>query len=371
MMSSRCLYAGRAIFYGYQALTNDRIMKTPTKNVAKELAKTSAIYAMDSRQGIAQQKEAVMTHIITQSFNIDDIFCVLKQFIPCLTYDSDLTVDLRVLKEIPVILELYLKYKIDITNIHITGDKFVTKFSFKTQVNPDTLVTIKTKQPEVGDIIDNIFKLKTKTIPLDEKGGMGMFENVTKGTMGLITYDINFNNVQVTNEPITSRTLLEYNIKRLNGISNGLKHDFLDTTPYKPIFNKYRPLLVEALDTYQKNYPKVFLLHDTIQNELWSQIQCDPNYNRSISLLFIKQVEEPEYNPQFDAFHKEFVSLLGDKFYNLDKRGDRQEITRAMLLAYNKQVDPLLLKKLHYLQHEAKISFNSIFLQDLLKTFQT
>lgn len=39
-------------------------------------------------------------------------------------------------------------------------------------------------------------------------------------------------------------------------------------------------------------------LHDTIQSELWSQIQCQPEYNRSVSLLFIKLITDPEYNPK-------------------------------------------------------------------------
>ena len=278
MMSSRCLHAGRAVYFGLQALTNDNVMKTSKQNTHEEIAKGLGKYALDYTQGIPQQKEAFMTHLMVKKFKTEHIYASLKDIIPCLTY-NEMLVDSRVLKEIPVFLELYLKYTEDILNIHLTGDECNAYLGFKKQTNPDLLVTIKTNE-------DNF---KTKVISLDEKGGMGMFDKSTQGSLGLIAHDSHYKNIQVTSKEITGETLIKYNQKRLNGIQDGLKYDKLDIKPYLPIFNKYRPILNEALDKYPTDFPKVITLHDTIQKELWSQIQCHPDYNRSVSLLFIKK----------------------------------------------------------------------------------
>lgn len=45
-----------------------------------------------------------------------------------------------------------------------------------------------------------------------------------QGSLGLITHDSNYRNIQVTTKQINGKTLIKYNQKRLNGIQDGLKY---------------------------------------------------------------------------------------------------------------------------------------------------
>jgi hemerythrin len=191
---------------------------------------------------------------------------------------------------------------------------------------------------------------------------MDMFKHSTRGSIGLLTYDsITNENVQVTNELITPLHF-KYNKERLYGIDFDLKQDHISNRSFDLILNDCMGR-IKDLENLEKSNQNIFDIHRTIQQDLFEHIQRNPTYNRSISFIFTKHVDYscPLEN-KFDNFHKRFVSLLGDKIYNLDQGQDRKDIFRAMLIAYKTEVDPLIIDKLYHLHHIEGITLNTHFL---------
>ena len=108
--------------------------------------------------------------------------------------------------------------------------------------------------------------------------------------------------------------------------------------------------------------------HETYQQFMWDNFQTNPSYPRSISFIFPIVVEYKsvdDQNPQFIKFKDKFIYLLEDRLYDLNKRGDCQETTKALLLAYKDTVDPKIIEKLQHLKN-TNLTFNAKFLEDML-----
>jgi hypothetical protein len=95
--------------------------------------------------------------------------------------------------------------------MYATGDARPATFPHQKQSNQDLWVNVKTKN-SYGDLIDNLIGLKHKVVPQDEKAGSGMFNHSTRGTIGLLNYDSQNNNIQMTSNPINSQDLVDYNL---------------------------------------------------------------------------------------------------------------------------------------------------------------
>jgi hypothetical protein len=59
-----------------------------------------------------------------------------------------------------------------------------------------------------------------------------------------------------------------------------------------------------------RNPQNIIDMHNNNQDCLWSNIQCHPQYNRSISLIFTKHMNYTSpLDSKIEAFHSKFTSL--------------------------------------------------------------
>jgi|SRR3978361_58906 len=355
-MLNRSAYAARAAYHCLKTITSNSVLDDTTKKNKKPLIEEVANLSLDHQKGLPQHKTTLLKHIINDKFPIEDYYHIKKlQEWPQIQFEPNVTIDFRVLNELPVVEEYLHQFNSSVEKLLVTGDSLPGEFSHQKQSNQDFWVTIKT-------IADRSMGLGIKHIPHDEKSGKGMFTHTTRGTLGLITYD---NNTPI---PFTTGNmdLLRYNLDRLDSI-----HATLDPTLQKNtklLFNDFKSRL-NALN--ENDHQKIILLNDEIQNALWNSLHCNPSYSRSISFVFTKNMQYEPLSPSEQAFADKFISLLGDKFYSLDKTGDRRLIFRAMLIAYKETIDPQVISKLEYLQKGIEIGFNIHFLQDMANFIKT
>lgn len=195
----------------------------------------------------------------------------------------------------------------------------------------------------------------------DEKSGMDMFRHSTRGSIGLLSYDENGNNIQTTNNAITSQALVKYNLDKIRMIAAAAKADGVEAY-FTPIINQCLSICFEMQN---KNIDDVFILHKQLQDKLWIEMQCDPEFKRSISFIFIKQIVTNPASLQEQAFSKVFQAhVQEDKLYNLDKKQDFSILYKAMIYA-GKEVDPQFVKKLEYL-HNNGLPLNNNLLSLIL-----
>lgn len=177
--------------------------------------------SLNNKKGIPQHQTALISHMTNHKFDASLIYDEFKK----ITVYEKITVipanvDLRIMKELRV-LDLFQKeFDNDITNIQINSDTIVGNFHKQKQSNPDFFVTLKNtviKGMGLGYTNSTICRQH------DEKGGMAMIENTTRGHLGILYYDTNNNNIQFTSSAISSDRLLKFNKDRLNGIKNVLR----------------------------------------------------------------------------------------------------------------------------------------------------
>jgi hypothetical protein len=293
--------------------------------------------------------------MINHKFYADDFYVPFSTLhdVPKFTWVPDARTDVRVLNEIRVIYEYYQTYHESIVSIEATMDMIPGNFTHQVQTNQDYLIKLFT----FGNV-------KFRHTYQDEKSGMDMFRHSTRGSIGLLTYDSATGaNVQMTRDPITPEKLIEYNSKRLSGITEGLKTDGILNESFNLVLGKCK---TRVQDIDSRNTQSIFDMHNTIQDELWNNVQRHPEYNRSISFIFTKHVDYPSpSDPKYEAFEVHFKSLLQGRLYDLNNKGDCKEIFYAMLKAYKTQVDPKIVEKLEHLHYNAGITLNTRFLQDI------
>lgn len=69
------------------------------------------------------------------------------------------------------------------------------------------------------------------------------------------------------------------------------------------------------------DFNRVKEVYEKTQMLFWTNIQCDLNYNRSVSFVFINQLKNQPLSYHKEAFRNKFMSFLSDRLYNLDKKG--------------------------------------------------
>jgi hypothetical protein len=351
MLSSKSVQVARAAYYCLNSLTNPQVMDKTSKNSQTTLAESLVDLSLDHTKGVVQHKTTILKHISNHRFASDDFYAYYRTYNPKFKWEPNTHTDIRILNELPIIHEYSTKFDYNIDWVLATADSRAASFPHQIQSNQDFWVNVMTK-------VDKSMGLGThKVVPQDEKSGMDMFKHSTRGSLGLLTYDQQSTNVQITNKPILITDLIPYNRRRLHSINAGLDSDKVDY-PYKPILDK--------CEAYLNNKNKsIYEIHNNIQDELWTGLQCHPLYNRSISFIFIKQVVYSPLTETEDAFRNHFVSLLGDKMYDLNSRQDCRDVYKAMLIAYKTQVDSKVIDKLYHLHHQAGITLNTHFLHDM------
>lgn len=354
MISSKCIFAMRALHYGLNAMTNNDVINNLDKNNHRPLATSLAKYSQDNNQGVAQHKTAIIHHITSQQFPIEDVFEPVIQGMSTalVKYIPHGVVDARFIKEAAIIPEFIHYYGNDINWLMVTND---TPASFPNQRQPNVDFWVSLKA--IGNA------LIPKVVPHDEKSGRGIFRHTTGGSIGIVNYDHKGEIIQVTRDPITWKDLIDYNEDRVAKIPIALHNDGLNVEDYQPMFDKHKAVLQVTIK--DRTLQEVIRIHNEFQRELWNNIQRDPKCNRSVSLIFIKQMEHIPLDNQELAFQKRFIGLLGDKMYDLNKPQDAKDIYRATLISYRDVYDKDCLKKMIFLKQNG-ITFSNPFLQELM-----
>lgn len=253
-----------------------------------------------------------------------------------ITYEDNALTDFRVNNELVSLNEYLSCFDKDISNIHATLDKPLA-------------MTFKTSQPNVDFIVklDHMFGLRKAITYQDDKSGMDMFKHSTKGSIGVVYYDQNGNNIQMTSNPIEMSNLLLYNQHRIKMIEETLMNE--------GIYENFKGTLKNAHNICTKMETEKFDVfcasHYELQTLLWKEIQCHSTFQSSLSFVFLKQVINEPLTPKEHAFSKTFQSQLqADKLYNLNKKGDMQEFYRAFIYA-GKEIDPQFINKLQHLHN--------------------
>lgn len=358
MMSGRSFYVARAAYHSLSALTNDNVMDHTNKNNQNKIIESLVDLSLDHSQGVIQHKSSFIRHVINHKFNGQTVYNLFtnktKVPVTCVLGDTDA----RVINELPVIQKYHNTFQGSIVNIQANMDNQPGDFHAQKQTNQDFWVSIKTA-------VDNATKPHIIR-PHDEKSGMGMFKHATRGTIGMLTYDAQTEqNVQVMSSPTSMENLLLFDNEHLNSVKNGLiKDNIYVREVHEPLIQQATTLLNNPLNTFTDLQRK----HQLYQEFMWEYFHNNSNYPRSISYIFpitVNYNHPTEQDPRFCHFRDKFISLLGDRMYDLNRRGDCKDISVAMIVAYKDAVDPKIVEKLQHLQHAANIIFNAKFLDDL------
>src|SRR5271168_4295357 len=150
MLRGVCIYASKAVLYGLQALTNNSVVDNITHDNHAPLARSLVHYSMNNNHGIPQHKETIMTHMITQSFGVDDVYnefadhyffnikwVSTRPTAHQLSPRSAIIVDSRVIKELPVIALYNTKFHHDIDWIIANNDVYAASFPHQKQHHQD------------------------------------------------------------------------------------------------------------------------------------------------------------------------------------------------------------------------------------------
>lgn len=358
MLSSRTPHMARAIYYSLSALTNTDVINNITKENPNPLAHSLIDLSMDDAKGTPQHKEAIVTHISNQKFLAEPFYnhFVSKSPYGYYKWNSQLKIDSRHLKEFPVIDTVSRRYHGNISEIYCTNDEVPFSFPAQKQTHPDCIVTLKTfaNDQKVSEF---------KKIPLDEKAGQGMFTHSSRGTVGLLTFDENYENVQTMAKAIQPTDLYKYDIECLQNLILGLKHDNIIMDD---LISKIKMAEFEFKKLPLNNYEEYFKQRSFIQDYIWNNIQRSPQYNRSVSFVFTVHPQYDDLPPKGQMFEKAFYSRLQEKrLYNLDNVSDQKKVFSAALYAYKETVDPLVIEKFQYL-HNNGLDLNRQFLHTLL-----
>lgn len=355
-----CLSVVRTAYHCLDTLTNTDTCNKLTKNNHQHLVNDIVDLGLNHNKGVLQHKAAMLNHITNHKFSASSFYAAYKNKYPNskVLPEPNSTCTARVINEISVIHEYERTFYNDIEKIHATMDMVPSNFHAQKQPNADFLSYI--------HIIGGGIRKAVKCVPQDEKSGMDMFKHSTSGSLGLLTYDkTTGENIQIMKNKITTLALLANDHDNLKGIRNGIKYDKLDENLFK---NQIKDLTLK-LNEFTNQRP--IDIHNQYQQYLWDNFQRHPNYNRSISFIFIKEVEYSSLTDTQGAFAQQFKGLLGDNLYNMDKTGDCRDIYNAMLLAYKNTVDPQVISKINYLHHEAGITMNKHFLMHIATLMKT
>jgi len=353
MLNGKTLYITRAAYHCLKALINPNVMDETTTSNNKPLGQSIVDLAMDPQKGTPQHKTTLFKHITNQRINVDDVYLPFYEHIQntlpgaesLVKWDPHVQVDARVMNELPVFKEYLLRYSKDIAWTLATNDSRSANFTHQKQSNPDFWV-----------YLDRGFGLTGKCVYQDEKSGMDIVRHTTRGSIGLLSYDADNNNIQVTNNPISIQDLIIYNKRRMVNLQNALVIDKTHQELKTPIVN-----MKQICDTMDKNSFEDFSkLHNELENILWKEFQCNPVFTRSISFIFLKQIINTPMTEEERVFSNKFLSYTEPKMYDLNKSQDFKNLYKAMIFA-GKEIDSQLITKLQYLHYHG-VTLNGNFL---------
>jgi hypothetical protein len=349
MLNSRSFHAIRAAYNLALTISNHSDFE---KNKTQPFISQAVRNSIDDAQGIPQHKAALLKHLTHQRLPAEYFYEYFKDISAngdLIKYEPHALTDFRITNEFAVLQEYLKTYGHDIAWVYATIDARAATFPKAQQSNPDFWV-----------YLNKALGLKEPRCTYqDEKSGMDMMRHSSRGSIGVLYYDENGTNIQMTQNPITVQDLIRYNNSRVQDISNALRHDGLYDTFEKTILQaKTKASEIKGNASFQD----FALLHKDLQDLLWTKLQCNPNYNRSISFVFLKQIINTPMTDNEYLFSQAFQSKLKPgHLYNLDKKGDLKELYTALIYA-GKRIDTHFVDKLYNMHHNGVTLTNDIML---------
>lgn len=359
MISSKSFYAIRALFNTAMMLSNTEMVDKINSQNTRPFVECAVDLALDHNKGVLQHKAVILKHTTNRRFSADyfyEYFCT-KTNRNNVHWEPNTTVDCRTVNEIGVLNEYQNAFGTSITWTLATLDKRPSNFPYAKQTNVDFWVYVKRA------IGLNTFG---KGFYQDEKSGTDIFRHTTRGSIGTVFFDEHGNNIQTMNDIITHNVLARINLRKIAMLEEALRADGIYNVQFdKTLFECYA-LCNKMIN---ESFANVVKLHNQLQNILWEQFQCNPEFNRSLSFVFIKQIVTHPTSIKEEIFSQAFKANIQEhKIYNLDKKQDFNVLYKAMIYA-GKEVDPEFVKKLEYL-HNNGITFNNNLLQVLVEVIK-
>jgi len=354
MISSKSLYAIRALFNTAIMLSNTEMVDKVSRQNTAPFVKSAVDLALDHDKGVLQHKAAILKHATTQRFPADEFYEPFRNITKNtkVHWEPNTNIDLRTVNELGVFHEYFNTFGKDIEWALATLDKRSSNFPHQKQSNVDFWV-----------YFDRVIGLHStgKGIFQDEKSGMDIFKHSTSGSIGLLSYDEHGNNIQTMNELITPQVLANKNLRKIHMLAEAARVDKLSTEKLDKVFSECQGICDEMKT---ETFSGVVELHTQLQNVLWEQLQCSLDFKRSISFVFIKQLVTSPASLKEETFSRVFrANIQEDRLYNLDRKQDFNTLYKAMILA-GKEIDPQFVKKLGHLHHNG-ITLNNDLLHIL------
>jgi hypothetical protein len=269
--------------------------------------------------------------------------------------------DARCLNEVKAVDELLFRHSPIVLWMIATGDFAASSFINQAQQsNPDIWAAFRCiSQP-------NSIDAKHNYVALDEKSGMNMFKSSTKGTLGYITYDSKGIH-SFTKEEILLR---EYNIKRLRQLKQAFESDSL--------LDVYEHRVEDFLNEFGKineaDISKLCFLQERVQDFLVNDVQTNPAFRRSLSMVFTQRVDYEPASARLNDFCERLLfhlknsgrrndSYNDDRFYDMNVVGHKKVFFYCSVRAYEEVIDPSIRSKMKHLSEGLKIIFDADFIE--------
>jgi hypothetical protein len=365
--SSRKVIAN-TFFQGLKHVTKPSVLENVTPKDHSSLVESIMQYTVDHQNGTPQHKGAFMFNIFRQKFSIGLFQKELNKQVPnsLIEWPKNGLADSRVVSEIPVAIAIAQDLPF-LSKLFMTNDLPPS--------NPNHPNFINRKQPNTDIEMDLKGPYGEKRTYMDIKSGADMVNHTTRGHAGIITIFEDQIVPFTTNKQYSSAQIFNrYNKDRINGLSNVLEidkpiTDFSQTL--KKIDNIYKDVAgysnrsSNSLDSSNSSFLESVQLHTKAQHLLWSEIQCHPEFKRSVGVIFVRTINRLPTDDEYNAYLSRINALLPNGHYDMSKISDKKLLLRISIKAYLETVDSKVHNKLEFL------ATNNIQLDDVIMDILT
>lgn len=296
MISSKNIYAIRALYNAAMMLSNNEMLDKINSKDTKPFVERAVDLALDDTKGVLQQKAAILKHITNHRFPAEYFFEHFRELTRHnnVHWEPNTNIDCRTISELGTLNDYLNKFNKDIVWTLATLDQRASNFPGAKQPNVDFWVYIDRALGLTGAVAKGVYQ--------DEKSGMDMLKHSSRGSIGSVSFDADGNNIQTMHELITEQTLAEADIRKMQMITQ-----VAETDGYAGQFKiTFREGIALCNAMKNKGFTDVAKLHNQLQDLLWEQLQCHPEFKRSISFLFIKQIVTHPASIKEEAFSRAF-----------------------------------------------------------------
>lgn len=357
MISSRCIYAVKTAYICLHAISNNDFFNklSNPSTTKKEFDNAIGTLALDHSLGTPQHKKSILSHMFNHQYNTKNVYALVPSHQHLIVANEPKGPSPHIITEMPLIKILLDNFSEDIKSVIITSDTIPVVFDGQKQPNVDYILEIAAKK------FDTIFgfgsnrrdnNIECITRYHDCKDSQGMLRHATRGTIGLITFDPNGKNIQTMPFVVDSSLLKDFIKNRLSSLEI-----YLNNARILELFENS----LEQCKTELESNKSIFDINKNIEHILWHDIQKHPSFPRSISFVFLNQTTFDDESAvgngsiiKYNAFQQKLLALLNINRNakdpkDLNKKGDMKEYYRALIKAYQAEVDPAIIEKLNLL----------------------